>query len=43
GDSYEVDTALVTVDRVEGGPEALAALGVTVRSLLTLTVLRAVR
>jgi orotate phosphoribosyltransferase len=42
-DGYEVDTALVTVDREEGGPEALAAMGVTVRSLLTQTDLRAVR
>ncbi len=37
----EVDTALVTVDRQEGGPEALAALGVTVHALLTQADLRA--
>lgn len=37
----EVDTALVTVDRQEGGPEALAALGVEVRCLLTQADLRA--
>ena len=38
----EVDTALVTVDREEGGPEAMEALGVKVYSLLTQTDLRAV-
>lgn len=37
----EVDTALVTVDRQEGGPEALAELGVTVHALLTQADLRA--
>lgn len=36
-----VEAALVTVDREEGGPEALAALGVTVHALLTQTDLRA--
>ena len=33
--------ALVTVDRQEGGPEALAEIGVTVHSLLTQADLRA--
>jgi len=37
----EVDTALVTVDRQEGGPEALAQMGVTVLALLTQADLRA--
>jgi orotate phosphoribosyltransferase len=37
----EVDSALVTVDREEGGPEAMAELGVRVYSLLTQTDLRA--
>lgn len=37
----EVDTALVTVDRQEGGPEALAEHGVTVHALLTQADLRA--
>ena len=37
----EVDTALVTVDRQEGGPEALAEMGVTVHALLTQADLRA--
>jgi orotate phosphoribosyltransferase len=36
-----VDSALVTVDREEGGPEAMAELGVTVYALLTQTDLRA--
>ncbi|MGI8623573.1 MAG: orotate phosphoribosyltransferase [Solirubrobacteraceae bacterium] len=40
-DGSEVDTALVVVDRQEGGPEALAALGVTVHALLTDADLRA--
>jgi orotate phosphoribosyltransferase len=37
----EVDTALVTVDRQEGGPEALAEMGVSVHALLTQADLRA--
>jgi orotate phosphoribosyltransferase len=37
----EVDAALVTVDRQEGGPEAAAEAGVTVHSLLTQADLRA--
>lgn len=37
----EVDTALVTVDRQEGGPEALAEIGVAVHALLTQADLRA--
>jgi orotate phosphoribosyltransferase len=40
-DGREVDAALVTVDRQEGGPEALAELGVTVHALLTQADLRA--
>ena len=40
-DGREVTDALVTVDRQEGGPEALAEIGVTVRSLLTQADLRA--
>jgi orotate phosphoribosyltransferase len=39
-DGREVDTALVTVDRQEGGPEALAEVGVTVHALLTQADLR---
>src|SRR3954449_9955270 len=39
-DGREVDTALVTVDREEGGPEAMAQLGVRVIPLLTQTDLR---
>ena len=37
----EVTDALVTVDRQEGGPEAMAELGVTVHALLTQADLRA--
>lgn len=40
-DGREVTDALVTVDRQEGGPEALAEMGVTVRALLTQADLRA--
>jgi orotate phosphoribosyltransferase len=40
-DGREVTDALVTVDRQEGGPEALAAMGVTVHALLTQADLRA--
>ena len=40
-DGREVDSALVTVDRQEGGPEALAEMGVTVHALLTQADLRA--
>lgn len=40
-DGREVTDALVTVDRQEGGPEALAEIGVTARALLTQADLRA--
>jgi orotate phosphoribosyltransferase len=40
-DGREVTDALVTVDRQEGGPEALAEIGVTVHALLTQADLRA--